>query len=345
MGAFTGESLGERLRNHFGHRHHLYGVLLDEIGLDWERGGVGRDILAGWEQARPQALPQLRLLAGLFRVVLRGAAPDLAEFYPCLGGLRDPEQVWPIAQPVIEAYAAELRSALDVHPQTNEVGRCVALHVGLVHAVRATGLSRVRLLEPGASGGLGLQVDRVRLLGEGWRAGPADSGLVIEGCGARGLGHAAYDIVHRAGCDIDPVDASTPEGAAYLTSFVWPFHIDRHERLRAALALARAHPVVLDRAPASSWVRERLAEPVPDGVLTVVWHSVTRIYWPRAETQAMEAAIEEARGRIPVVHIAMEHPWDGSTPQADAGELPVIEVDGVRLGHCGHHGPPVALDH
>ena len=83
---------------------------------------------------------------------------------------------------------------------------------------------------------------------------------------------------------------------------------------------------------------------MPDDLLTVVWHSVTRIYWPRAETQAMEAAIEEARARIPVVHIAMEHPWDGSTPQADAGELPVIEVDGVRLGHASHHGPPVVLD-
>ena len=106
-----------------------------------------------------------------------------------------------------------------------------------------------------------------------------------------------------------PVDAATDEGAAYLTSFVWPWQLDRHARLAAALEVAREHPVVVDRAPASSWVAERLAEPVDDGVLTVVWHSVTRLYWPPEETAAMTAAVDEARARIPVVHVAMEHRW------------------------------------
>ena len=76
--------------------------------------------------------------------------------------------------------------------------------------------------------------------------------------------------------------------------------------------MAREHPVVVDRAPASAWVAERLADPVDDDVLTVVWHSVTRLYWPTEETAAMTAAVDEARGRMPLVHVAMEHDWRGA---------------------------------
>ncbi len=343
MGAFDGATLGERTRAHFGHEHHLYGSLFAGLADDWEAGGVVREILAGWEDAPPQQFPQLRLAAGLFRVVLRGEAPELAEFYPCLDGKRDHHDVWPVALPVIEAHAAELRAALDETPQTNEVGRALALLVGLSYAVRRTGLRRVRLLEPGASGGLTTLVQHIRFVGDGWVHGPTNSPLVLEDCGATGLVPESFEVVARRGCDLNPVDASTAEGAHYLTSFVWPWHLDRHDRLRAALELARAHPVTIDRAPASTWVAEQLAQPVADDVLTVVWHSVTRIYWPPEETAAMNDAVEAARSRLPLAHIAMEHPWDGTTPVADAGALPAIELDGERLGTLGHHGPPVEL--
>lgn len=344
MGSFAGETLGERIRNHFGHREHLYGVLLDEIGHDWAAGGVCRELLAGWESAPAQQLPQLRLLAGLFRVVLRGEAPALAAFYPCLGGTRAAQEVWPVALPVLKAYAGELRSALTETPQTNEPGRTLALLVALSEAARRTGLDRVRLLEPGASGGLGLHVDRYRFHGDGWSWGPADSPLVVKDCGAEGFEPTPFEIVDRRGCDVNPVDASTPSGADYLRSFVWPFHVERHTRLAGALEVARRHPVQLDREGASTWVSRMLAAPPEPGVLTVIWHSVTRIYWPPEETRAMEAAVERARSRMPLAHIALEHLWDGSTPDADAGQLPQIELDGIRLGIAGHHGPPVHLD-
>jgi len=344
VGAFEGVTLGDRLRAHFGHDRHLYGALTLAMANDWDAGGVTRSILAGWEDAPGQSLPQLRLLAGLFRILLRGEAPELAAFYPCLGGARDHRDAWPVARAVMAAYSDELRAALRETPQTNEVGRALALLVGLSYAVRASGLRRVRLLEPGASGGLTMLVDRIRFEGSGWAWGPVGSPLVLSGCGAPGLVPEAFEVVARRGCDLNPVDASTPEGAAYLTSFVWPWHLDRHDRLRAALRLAAEHPVRIDAAPASTWVREQLEQPAPEGVLTVVWHSVTRIYWPPVETEAMTAAVDEARSRMPIAHVAMEHPWDGSTPDADAGALPVIEVDGVRVGHCGHHGPPVVLD-
>ena len=47
MGAFDGETLADRFRNHFGHTDHLYGALLAEMADDWEVGGVTREIFDG----------------------------------------------------------------------------------------------------------------------------------------------------------------------------------------------------------------------------------------------------------------------------------------------------------
>ena len=106
--------------------------------------------------------------------------------------------------------------------------------------------------------------------------------------------------------------------------------------------MAREHPVAVDRAPASLWVQQRLTEPVADDVLTVVWHSVTRLYWPAEETRAMNAAVDDARSRMPLAHVAMEHRWDASAQERDPG-LPLLELDGEVLGTCDHHGPPLRL--
>ena len=342
MGAFEGVTLADRFRNHFGHTDHLYGALLAEMADDWEVGGVTRELFEGWDDADARQFPQLRLLAGLYRIVLRGDAPQLEGFYPALGGDLDHDEAWAPVRPVLAAHVDELRKSLSEAPQTNEPARSVALLVGLARALNRTGLRRVRLLEPGASGGLGLLVDRYRFVGQGWAAGPQDSPLVVKRCEAEGFSPEAFDVVDRRGCDVAPVDAATEVGAAYLTSFVWPWQLDRHARLAAALQVAREHPVVVDRARASAWVAERLAEPVGEDVLTVVWHSVTRLYWPVEETGAMNAAVEEARGRMPLTHIAMEHRWDAAPGDADPG-MPFIEVDGEAIATCDHHGPPVTF--
>ncbi|NHA69407.1 DUF2332 domain-containing protein [Phycicoccus flavus] len=339
------DPLPDRLRAHFRHREHLYGVLLEEMADDWDRGGVTRELFEGWEDAEIRQFPQLRLLAGLFRIVLRGDAPQLVPYYEVLGGDADPEEAWPAVRPVLAAHVGELREALTETPQTNEPARTVALLVGLSEAVRRTGLREVRLLEPGASAGLGLLVDHYRFEGDGWSAGPEDSPLVVTGCGARGLDPEPFRVRERRGCDVAPIDAGTTEGADHLRSFVWPWMLGRHERLAGALTVARRHGVTVDRARAAPWVREQLATPPADGVLTVVWHSVTRMYWPREETEAVTAAVEEARSRMPLAHVAMETPWAAwaSVAARDVEHAPRIELDGEVLGTCGHHGPPVRL--
>ena len=336
--------LADQFRSHFAHRGHLYGVLLAEMADDLDGGGPLAEICRDHLDADRGAAIQLRLLAGLFRIVLRGDAPQLEAFYPNLGGYADPEDAWPLVREVLTEHLDEIRAGLQLAPQTNEVGRSAALAIGLFEAVRAHGVRRIRLLEPGASAGLNLNVDRYAFSGPGWTWGSANSDLALD-TEAAGVRPEELSIVERRGCDLAPVDAATASGGSYLTSFVWPMDLARHGRLAAALQIARRHPVQIDRAPAAAWVAEQLAHPVDDGVLTVVWQSITEQYWPASESAGVGDAIKDARSRMPISHITLE----GVPPSLFAAGYdvalhgPMLEVDGRPIARSHHHGPPVVL--
>lgn len=335
--------LADHFRHHFVDPDLLYAVLLAQMADDLDAGGVVARICRGWERAPDADAVQLRLLAAIFRIVLRGEAPQLRPFYPCLGGAAPARDCWPLLRPVLEAHAEELHAALAVSPQTNEVGRSAALVVGLFEAVRRHGLHRLRLLEPGASAGLNLGVDRFRFVGPGWSHGPESSPLTID-TGAVGVRPQPFEIVERRGCDLEPIDAASREGAMRLTSFVWPWQLERHARLAAALGLAARHPVAVDRADAAGWLAGQLERDPGDGVLTVVWHSVTQQYWPPEVSDGVQEAVEHARSRIPLSYLTMEgSPVRSGAAVEIAVSGPRVTLDGHLIARCHHHGPPVLL--
>ena len=343
-------TLAERFRQHARScSSPLYAALMDAMADDWDVDGPVREVCAGWEDALPGSVVQLRLLAGLHRLVLLGEAPELGTFVRTVGGLGAPAAAWPMARAVIESHVDVLRAGLSLTPQTNEVGRAPALVVGLVDAVSRSGLHEVRLLEVGASAGLNLLVDYYRIDGDGWSWGPAESALRLDSAVKGSVAAQQVAVVSRRGCDLSPVDASTSEGRLLLSSYVWPDHLERFERLRAALRVAAQHPVVVEVGSAWEWVERVLAEPAVHGVLTVVWHSISRMYWPAAEVARVDAALAEAGRRMALAHVQMEY-----SHGAELGARLEVRVwrngepDGRRtdIGGVADHGVPVRLhDH
>ena len=356
-----GATPAERFRAHAEDRTDLYAVTLRSMADDWEAGGPVRSICAGSEDAPEGSAVQLRLLAGVFRLVLDGRADALRPWYACLGGTAPPATVWPVLHEVLAAQVPELRSALGVAPQTNEVGRSAALLVGLTALADETGVRRVRLLELGASAGLNLLLDRFRLTGPGWTWGPAGSPVQLDDAVEGPFAPAALTVVDGAGCDLAPVDAGADAGARLLTSFVWPFHLHRHARLAGALAVARQHPVRVEQAGAADWLRARLEEQVsldsnPDGdaigdgeVLTVVWHSVSRLYWSPVEVAAVDAVLADHGRHRRVARVSMEYEDAASGTGGQPVLTTTLHAPGAgpvvrRLGTVHHHGLPVRLE-
>ena len=344
----AGETLADRFRAHAGNSDHLYGYAMRGMAEDWAAGGPTRVACRGYETAPPGALIQLRLLAGVFRLVLTGDAPELIRFYPCLGGTEPASQAWPVMRDVIGAHIDQIHAALAVAPQTNEVGRSAALLAGLFDLVAASGVRRIRLLELGASAGLNLLLDQYRFRAGSWHFGPSGSKVQLVDAFAGIVHPEPFGIVARAGCDLNPVDAAAADGQLLLTSFVWPFDLDRHKRLAAAIEIAASHPVRVDKARASEWLPDALAVAEPD-TLTVVWHSITQMYWPADELAAVETILASVGGQQALGEVGLEFDPNGSPGAQPELRTRLWSPDALStprqhlIGTAHHHGVPVTL--
>jgi hypothetical protein len=237
----------------------------------------------------------LRLLGAVHERVLAGAAPELARFYPSMGGTPSWPEVWTAFLAVVEGEPDALRERLAHFPQTNEVRRCAGLLGGFLSAAQATGLP-LRIRELGCSAGLNLHWDRYRYELGPHRWGNPHSPVRLEADWSGGAPPLTtrVRVESRAGCDIAPRHVEDPQQARLLEAYVWPDQIDRIAPLRAAVAMARRSPPRIDPRAAGEWLAEELAYEA-EGTCTVVYHSAFWIYLLDEEQQSVRGLIE-ARG-------------------------------------------------
>lgn len=320
----------------------FYGELLELMAGDvgerplWEL--LGAHAAAPFEDVYP-----LRLLGGVHHMVLRGDAPDLARHYPSTGGDGDVRAAWPAFRALLTARPPAVVSALERPPQTNDVGRSASLVAGFLLIAAWSGLP-LRLLELGASAGLNLHVDCYwyEQQGSGWGDAASPVRFVDLWEHGRPPFEAGAQIVARAGCDLDPIDPTSDDAGVNLRSYVWPDHGDRLARLGAALEVARAAHLRVERADAVDWLDQRLDQPA-QGAATVVFHS---IFWQylSAERQVhvagrLRAAGEAATPDAPLAWVRLEPAADMS-----GAELRVANWPGGQdrlVATAGFHFGPV----
>ncbi|HET7122310.1 MAG TPA: DUF2332 domain-containing protein [Solirubrobacterales bacterium] len=301
--------LAARLRTQAGHcarlGSDLYAGLLERAAADVEAGGPTAQLLRGHEDDPADSMLALRLMGAVNRRLLEGALPDLEPLYR----QADAGAAWPVLRRALSEDAEAVRGLLERPVQTNEVGRCAALLPGFLAVTTATGLP-LRLLEVGASAGLNLRWDRYRYEAEGFAWGdpgsPVRLGFELEGAAPEPV---AATVAERRGCDRSPIDPTSPDGRLTLLAYLWPDQANRLERVRAAIDLAAEVPVEIDRSAAAEWIGPRLAE-APEGLTTVVFHSIVMLYLPEAERLEFERLVAEAgqaaSERAPLAWLRME---------------------------------------
>ncbi len=278
----------------------IYADLLERAADAIARGGPLREWVTEFDGHPVLDALAMRMMGAVHRRVLGGRAPELAAHYPSAGGRYEPEGAWQAFEALVASDVAGLRAEL-VPVQTNEVMRCCALLGGFLRAAAQFELP-LRLLEVGSSAGLLLGFDHYHYdLGEHGRYAPPgslDAAPVLH-CDWRGGPPdlaAPLRVASRRGCDPNPVDVRRPEKRLLLEGFMWADQVERLERLRAAIALALAHPPTVDTAPASRWLPQQLAEPTP-GETTVVFHSVIWWYLSTDERRRVIDTLEQAGRR------------------------------------------------
>jgi hypothetical protein len=324
----------------------FYATLGRRMADDLEAGGPTWDLLGPGMSAPNAEAHGLRLLGGVHRLVLAGRAPELAPHYASVGGDSDADAVWPELRGLLARRPPEVVDALTRPPQTNEIGRSAALVPGFLTVVAATGLP-LRLLELGASGGLNLRVDRYWYEQDG--AGWGDPGSAVRLVDLWPDASPPLDVPatirSRRGCDRDPIDASDPENALTLLSYVWPEQAHRLAMLRAALDIARDAPVTIDRSALEDWLPEQLAEPVP-GVATVVFHSVVWQYLPDpvrvTVRDTLAAAGRRATPDAPLAYLHLEPNTETFFPaELRLTRWPGPAAEDALLATSGFHVGPV----
>ncbi len=321
----------------------LYAELCRYGAEDVATGGPVWEAMTQHAHLRFGLASPLRFLAALHRSALRGDSPTLARHYPSCGGapgttLRE-DFLASTAQ-----HTQRIGAELDWGVQTNEVVRTSALYPGLAHISSLAGLPVV-LREIGSSAGLNLRLDRFRFSQEGWSIGDASSAVeIVDRWGDRTPHASGATIVDRAGCDPEPIDPTTDDGALHLLGFLWPDQLDRRARTLAAIEIARRFPARLEQANAEDWLGRELGQRA-EGSVTVVMHSIVWQYIDKDErariTDLIESVGATATPDAPVAWMSFEphepdpahaalrlRYWDGRSAEG----APTL------LAECGYHG-------
>lgn len=243
--------------------------------------------------AGPDALA-LRACGGLHALVLTGAAPYLAAFYPPAhldrAGLRAA-----LADAIAENDAF-LTGFLDTPPQTNETGRSSMILGAALTVAQETGLP-LSVFEVGTSAGLNLWFSRYGYdFGNGLNWGGAGAPVTISSdwSGAAPPLGQPLQVTGQLGCDRAPLDIRDTDQHLRLLSYIWPDQPERLDRMRKALGFAAAQQGSVDKADAADWVESQLqAAPAP-GVTRLFYHTIVWQYLPEAVRTRISAALETA---------------------------------------------------
>jgi hypothetical protein len=268
-------------------------ALLERCAQDLDDQGPVAALVAGWPgEPRADALG-LRLAGALHAAALSGRDPALAAVYPGAKSDWTMDEVWPQARAFLADQADWVRAVLQSPPQTNEVRRSIGLLPAFL-ALAAQYDGPMEMLELGASAGLNLSWDQFAYETDSWRWNPSGRPLITtDWSGPPPQTGARPQVRARAGCDQNPLSVHDPDDVQRLRSYIWADQADRLQRFDAAVAVAQAHDVGVERADAAQWIKGRLASRARDA-MTVVYHSIF-VQYPPAETLAdITAAITAA---------------------------------------------------
>lgn len=268
--------------------------------------------------------------------------PNLVFAAARLHGVAAPGPYEVLRTALLEDAQGRIRRTILTHAtQTNEVGRLATL---LPAFARIEG--PLALVEVGASAGLCLYPDRWAY---DWTT---DTGHVVLGDGpalaCRVKGEAPLpdrlpDVGWRGGVDLHPLDVTSAEDMAWLTTLVWPEHDDRRARLRHAIEIARLELPAI--------VRGNLLEELPALVerasaygTVVVFHSAVIAYLEPADRVRFEELIRRlvTEGRCHWVSNEGKRVIESITATGPAipeeKQTFVLGLDGQALAHTHGHG-------
>lgn len=194
--------------------------------------------------------------------------------------------------------------------QTNEVGRSTALLPAVASVADRRG--PLGLLDLGTSAGLNLLMDRwthrwTTDTGEVVLAGAPDVEVTCTVHGDAVLPTSTPPIPWRLGIDRAPADVTDEDDVDWLLACVWPDEVGRFDRLRSALAVARADPPRVRVGDIVDDLADTVAE-VPPDLHVVAMTSWVLNYVPRPRQEVFVETLHRTAGQRDLTLVSLESP-------------------------------------
>jgi hypothetical protein len=244
----------------------------------------------------------------------------------------------------VHAHADRIKGVmLSRTTQTNEPARCAVLLPALAQLRQP-----LSLIEVGASAGLCLLPDRYdydygrhRIDGPA----PAPSPRPLFPCAASAgtpLPTALPLIEWRCGLDLNPLDVNSATDMAWLETLVWPGQEQRAERLRQAIAIARADPPKVRRGDLLSDL-PALARLAPKDTQLVIFHTAVLGYVASKSDRDRFARIVRQTGAVWISNEASSvfPEFAQSAPPAPGPGQFLLAIDGTAVAWTGPHGQSI----
>ncbi|MGH3155385.1 MAG: DUF2332 domain-containing protein [Streptosporangiaceae bacterium] len=294
--------------------------------------------------APPGQSPPDLLLAAVHYLLARCPGDPLARHYPTLTSQPDPSDPVPPFRDFCHRHHGQLTSLIATRTvQTNEVRRCCYLLPAVVLAARHA-RQPLALIEPGASAGLNLALDRYAYHYGTATPGPGPDAPLILHCQLRGPHrpppHQAMPSIRwRAGIDLHPLNPASPRDAAWLRALTWADHPSRITRLNHALTAAAAGPAIPVHTGDAAEILPALIAAAPAGLAVCVFHTAFLAHLPAARRQQFEHLVPALSARRPVYWIQAE---PRSSPAEPRLRLTLCQHGQISsqwpLGHYHPHG-------
>jgi hypothetical protein len=262
-------------------------------------------------QAAPgQPVPNL-LFAAVHYLLLSGAYTEhgLTAFYPtCSPSPAKPEEAYPYFKDFIIDHSGEIIALLSSRRvQTNEVRRCAYLFPAFLFAVKHSVARPLALVEIGTSAGLNLIWDAYQYTyGDGVPYGDLSSEVIIRSS-FRGdrpaiLSAPLPQVSQRIGIDLNIVDTSIPDQAAWLRALIWPEHHERRNLMEAALR--KRNKMALDlRVGDGFGMLSKLAEEIPEEALMCIYHTHVANQISKEARQSFLSDIDKVGQNRDIIHL------------------------------------------
>lgn len=312
---------------------------------------------------RTPGQPSVNLLfAAVHHELLAGATHPLRRFYRSLGGEESPSSAFPDFLDFCRQNTDRLTELIATRRvQTNEVGRSALLLPAFARASRLLGERPLHLIELGASAGLHLNPHLYRFEYE--LASPDDqldatlgSEPTVHFCGdpespvrlrveVRNVLGRESDwvpprvppIADRTGVDLTVIRLDDLDALRWSEALIWPDQVERLERFRSAIEVARRRPPRMIEGDGRAIVPQ-VAEQTSPALVPCVFHSHAIYQWNSLERQEFAHSIKSLGRTRDLAYVSLEWLGSDSGPKLHLTTFEAGEERTELLADCHHHG-------